>query len=291
MTGGSKARDAVLILAVLGLGAIALLPDRERGEPGAPADEDRRAGGNPAVEGSAPGADVDAGARCSAPAPEGTVHGLWPLVPGSEWSYRVSGPAVLVPAATWTLRLVSAPADKEPGLFEAGYGDTREPGRVVVEDEAFFVDALPLLEPAEFAGNRPRRISGTLLPAAAALVERAAWGLELERHVTHTIRDELERPVTRPMRVLQHDRALVDGWEKVALPAGEFRAARVEWTSRLELFAGRRQVFDALTLEPFRAETMWIVPGIGIVKRQITWAGSPKSAVLFQLERYTRPGP
>jgi hypothetical protein len=286
-------RDAVLILAVLGLGALALLPGREPAERDAAAEAAARPAGDNAriAHGDVADADRDAGARSSPPAKEGTLHGLLPLVPGSEWSYRVSGPAELVPTARWVLRLVSAPEGGAPGVVEAGFGDGRESGRVWIGDGWIFVDALPLLEPAEFAGNRPRRVSGTLLPAPGALVDRATWELVLERLVTHTIRDELERPVTRPMRAVQRDRALVEGFDEVAVPAGEFRAARVEWISRLELFAGRRQVFDALTLEQFRSETMWIAPGIGIVKRQIAWAGSPKSAVTFQLERYHRPGP
>jgi hypothetical protein len=292
MTAGSKTRDALLILAVLGLGAVALLPGRET-EKRPEADPDASAARAEDAEavGRKPGAsDADVVRRSSPPAPADTAHGLWPLVPGSEWTYRTSGPSKLVPASHWTVRLVEAPEGRRPGLVEAGFGDDREPGQVWLGEDWFFIDALPLTEPLEFLGNRPRRTSGTLLPPAGMLVPRASWDLMLERQVVHTIRDELERPVTRPMRAVQSDRALADGFEDVVVPAGEFGAARVEWTSRLTLFVGRRQVLDALTLEPFRSETTWIAPGVGIVKRQIVWTGSPRNAVTFQLEHYHRPG-
>jgi hypothetical protein len=289
---GTKLRDVILLLAVVALVVVAFLPTDGEDEP---APGPAPAGGPSEVEAneddSAP-AERDSAAKPSSgvAAPLTDVpHALMPIVPGSSWTYRVAGPPHLTPADSWTMSIETAPADGEPGAIEVGFGDARERRSIWLEGGALRTDALPLVEPMEFLGNRPERVLGSLLPSPAAVVVGAAWTAEYERKVLHKITDDRGKTHERKALARQKDRAIAQDVHEVDVPAGRFDARRIEWMGRVSISVGKRPVLDGLTSEPFRSETTWFAPGIGMVKRRVAYGDSMKDSVTFNLVRYERP--
>ena len=115
------------------------------------------------------------------------------------------------------------------------------------------------------------------------------WTHGYERQVTHSIQDDRGRVHKRRARAEQADRATVLDRHEVVVPAGRFDAYRIEWTGRVSLLIGKRPVLDGLTAERFRTETTWFAPGIGMVRRRVSYAGSAKDSVTFNLLSYERP--
>jgi hypothetical protein len=287
---GTKLRDVILLLAVVALVVVAFLPgadDEGADEPALAdaADHDAGPGQPPVVE-----TEPERPTTGTAAAPAVDVpHELMPLVAGSTWTYRVSGPAHLASGDSWTMSLRSAPSDGEPGVVEVGFGDAREERSIWLVDGAVRLDALPLVEPMEFLGNRPDEVSGTFLPSPASIVTGAVWSQGYLRKVSHRISDDRGKVHERKAVARQKDRAIVKELHEVDVPAGRFDARRIEWIGRVSISVGKRPVLDGLTSAPFRNETTWFTSGIGMVRRRISYGDSMKDSVTFNLIRYERP--
>jgi len=287
---GTKTRDVILLLAVVALVVLAFLPggDREGGHEKTTGDPDEADAGEDAPLVADDDRDRQAG-RGTAPPLEGVPHRLMPIVAGSSWSYRVSGPPRLAPSDSWTMTIETLPEGDQPGTVAVGFGDAREARPYWLDGGAVRLDGLPLVEPLEFLGNRPAKISGSLLPPQATIVTGAVWAQEFERNVTHAITDERGKRHERKAIARQRDRAVAREIHEVDVPAGRFDARRIEWTGRVSVFFGKRPVLDGLTSEPFRSETTWFAAGIGMVRRSVSFGGSMRDSVTFNLVRYERP--
>lgn len=296
----SKVRDIVLIAAIAGLALLALLPGGERSS----FDEAREAPSEVEVEEPVEAAEVgsagetasepgggDDGRLVAEPLAEAS-HELFPLVRGSEWEYRTVGPKKLVPAERCVLKLVTLPTEAGPGVLGMRWGKRRSQINIWLDDGALRLDGLPLWMPLQFGDARPQTVSGAFLPPRAAVVRDAVWEQKLGLEVDYALRGGGGR--VGKVGAEQKDRARVEGWETAVVPGGAFEAARLEWSSRVEITDRGRVVLDHLTAEPFRSEIMWVVPGIGVVKRHVTY-GDPKAvdsmrdSVSFELVRYDRP--
>lgn len=289
---GTKPRDVILLLAIVALVVLAFIPTGDDESTPAPTASDRVPEEVPpayAANEREPDRVPPTTAR-AAPPLVGVPHELFPIVPGSRWTYRVAGPAHLAPADTWTLEIRSAPADGEPGVVEVGFGDAREQRSLWLEDGALRLDGLPCVEPMEFFGNRAREIRGSLLPPMSSIVIGAVWHQEYERQVTHEIRDERGRVHARKALAVQRDRAIAKEIHEVDVPAGRFDSRRIEWIGRVSISVGKRPVLDGLTSEPYRSETTWFAPGVGLVRRRVAYGESMKNSVTFNLVEYHRPG-
>jgi hypothetical protein len=292
---GGKARDVFLIVAILALVALAFWPsgeDEPRSAPPPAADDpadpvDDRDPVPPRV--TPPAADAGTMKSGAAQPLLDVPHQLLPVVAGSRWVYQVSGPKHLAPEPTWTLVIDRPPTVDEPGKIRVGFGETLEERDLWLDDGALRLDGLPCVEPLEYIGNRPRKVSGVLLPARSAIIAGATWTVVYERKVTHAMRDDRGRVIERKATAVQRDRATMKEIHEVSVPAGRFDALRIEWSGRVEVKVGKRPVLDGLTLEPFRAETTWFAPGIGLVRRRVSYTGSVKDSVTFNLLRYERP--
>jgi len=290
---GTKVRDVILLLAVVALVVLAFLPSGGEDQPERSDDpaEDRAAGESSEVEIPIP----DTGEKRkvvsgAAPPATDTPHELFPLVVGSKWIYRVSGPEHLVSSDTWTLAIDALPGEEEPGSISVGFGDEREQRPFWLEDGQLRMDGLPFVEPLEFRGNRPEEVSGSLLPSAGSMVVGAVWTHEYERKVMHEITDARGKTHERKAVARQKDRAIAKEVHSVDVPAGRFDARRVEWIGRVAISVGKRPVLDGLTSEPYRHETTWFTTGIGMVRRRVAYGDSMKDSVTFNLVRYERPG-
>ncbi|MBW2276771.1 MAG: hypothetical protein JRF63_04720 [Deltaproteobacteria bacterium] len=290
---GTKLRDVILLLAVVALVVLAFLPSGDKDEPEpetaptvAPDDADAP-GPEIAVEDQVSEQRLESG---SAPPATDLPHVLFPIVAGSLWVYRVSGPDHLVPSDTWTLSIESVPVDGEPGVVSVGFGDTREQRPIWLDDGKLRMDGLPLVEPMEFLGNLPEIVSGSLLPSAGSIVIGAVWTQDYERKVVHKITDARGKPHDRKAVARQKDRAIAKEIHEVDVPAGRFDARRIEWIGRVSISVGGRPVLDGLTSEPYRYETTWFTAGIGMVRRRVSYGDSMKDSVTFNLVRYERPG-
>ncbi len=221
--------------------------------------------------------------------PEGIVHPLLPFVEGSEWSYSVSGHKRLIPGELWTMRVVREPNAREPGVLEMGFNDNLSPVHVWLDGGSVRIEGLPHVEPVEFFGNKPVDVSGEFLPVAARVVRDAVWIQDFKRHVLYRFSDDKGKTHETLAEARQWDRAQVRGVESVVVPAGRYDAYRVTWLSRIEIRAEGRPVFKQLTADPYRRESMWIVPNIGFVRRQIEYIGKEVRLISFDLAHYSRP--
>jgi hypothetical protein len=292
---GFNPRDVILIAAILALAAAAFWPTGEDAptaptpapvvEPAGDTGEEEPAGAEP---GASPwGEGTTAGA---AEPLEGVSHELFPIVAGSRWVYQVSGPKHLAPDETWTLAIVSEPSADEPGAIEVGFGEALERRSLWLEEGVLRLDGLPCVEPLQFRGDRPHKVGGSFLPALKSIVAGAVWSHEYRRKVEHELRDDRGRTHRRKAAAVQRDRATMKDVHEVSVPAGRFDSHRIEWSGRITLTVGKRPILDALTAEPFRAETTWFARGVGLVRRRVSYAGSVEDTVTFNLVRYERPG-
>ncbi len=291
----NKSRDIILLIAAGLLIALALLPEGERSSDSAKTDDgafDDLAGGGESGEEGDDGASASSfgtpGTRAAEPLPS-IPHEYLPLVPGSAWVYRVRGPEKFVPDETWTLRLLSAPRGEEPGEVEVGFGTKLARAKIWHDSDVLRFGGLPLVEPVEFIGNRPTDVAGEFLPIAERILQGAVWTQDSERDVMYTYRDKRGKVHRVEAHAKQRDRALVEDFENITLPVGMYRACRVFWLSRIEIKAKGRPVLQDLTSEPFRREKMWIVSGIGIVRRRVEYPGYRAAQIAFDLVSYDRP--
>jgi hypothetical protein len=285
---GTKLRDVILLLAVVALVVVAFLPSSGEDEP-APTDGPGETDAGEDQSGEEEPKQVTDPSSGAAPPLADVPHALMPIVSGSSWTYRVNGPPHLAPADTWTLSIESEPTEGEPGVIEVGFGDAREQRSLWIEDGKLRTDGLPLVEPMEFLGNRPNTVGGSLLASSASMIIGAVWTHEYGREVVHKITDDRGKTHERKATAQQKDRAIVKEVHEVDVPAGRFDARRIEWIGRVAISVGKRPVLDGLTSEPFRNETTWFAPGIGMVKRRVAYGDSMRDSVTFNLVRYVRP--
>jgi hypothetical protein len=219
-----------------------------------------------------------------------TPHRYLPLIPGTKWVYWVSGDKDLVSDQKWTMEVITAPDENGHGVLEVGFEDQPARADVWLEKGSLKIDGVPFVEPEPFLGNRPQHVAGEFLPVADRLIDDAVWTQQYQREVIHDFYNKDGRLVKALGAVMQKDRALAGGLEKVRTHAGLFEAVRVTWISRVEMKVKGRPVLDKLTTEPYRKETMWLAPGYGIVRREIEYVGDETKSVIFNLMEYTRPG-
>lgn len=287
---GTKLRDVLLLLAIAALVVLAFVPTGGDDDPEpAPSEPVPEEAPPPDGVGEREPDPTPAAPARAAPPLVGVPHELFPVVAGSRWTYRVTGPEHLVPADTWTLEIASTPADGKPGVVEVGFGDAREQRSLWLEDGALRLDGLPCVEPMEFLGNGAEEVSGSLLPPVSAIVVGAVWSQEYKRRVIHEIRDDRGQVHARKAIAVQRDRAIAKEVHEVDVPAGRFDARRIEWIGRVSISIGKRPVLDALTSEPYRSETTWFAPGVGLVRRRVAYGESMRNAVTFNLTEYHRP--
>ncbi|MCP4678822.1 MAG: hypothetical protein GY854_25710 [Deltaproteobacteria bacterium] len=285
----NKVRDIVLLTVVVALGVLALLPTGKRSESEGTTTDAMDDEGVPenAIQNRKP----NVGVGIAADPILNVAHEYLPLIPGSTWVYKVRGPKALVPEDTWTIKLLTAPNGENPGKIEAGFGDNLHAASVWLDGESLRFDGLSFIAPMEFFRNHPNKISGEFLPAAARIGEDAVWIYDLERDVIHEFRDKRGKVQKVPAQAKQRERAHVRGFENITTSVGMYRACSVKWISRIEVFVKGRPVLQNLTAEPFRNETMWLVPGIGIVQRRIEYPGFRTGQISLDLIRYDRPEP
>ncbi len=289
----NKVRDIVLLAVVVVLAVLALLPAGERSdsEDKTAEDMDDKIKDTPAAKTYDQNRKPNASVGIAADPVLNVAHEYLPLIPGSTWIYKVRGPRELVPDDTWTIKLLTAPSGENPGKVEVGFGDKLHAATIWLDGESLRFDGLSFISPMEFFSNRPRKVSGEFLPAGARIGEDAIWVHDLERDVIHEFRDKRGKIRKVPALAKQRERAHARGFENITTPVGMHRACSVEWMSRIEIFVDGRPVLQNLTSEPFRSETMWIVPGIGIVRRRIEYTGFRTGQISLDLIRYDRPDP
>jgi hypothetical protein len=227
----------------------------------------------------------------AAPPIEGVPHRFFPLVAGSSWTYVVRGPKDLVPAREWILKIAKVPEGDAPGILGVGFAGRPQQASVWRDGDAIRLDGLPFVEPMEFLGNRPIAARGAFLPENAKVVVGGVWNAEYEREVTYHTRGYDGNPIEGPAVATQKDRAAVEDFEEVVVPAGVFKAFRVFWLGRVSIAMKRRPVLDELTAEPYRRDTMWFAPGIGVIRRKVVYPARKDAEVVFDLSHYERPAP
>lgn len=135
------------------------------------------------------------------------------------------------------------------------------------------------------SGTLNDRAQGALQPP----LEVMPFPLEPGKRWSQTVKRQ--DPVTGEMRDVHIDGRVV-GWETVRVPAGEFRALKVERRMRLG-------DWDQFRGETWRAETEWYVPEVkGPVKlvvfeeyperRFSMWSFMPGERVVYELTAYSR---
>jgi hypothetical protein len=106
--------------------------------------------------------------------------------------------------------------------------------------------------------------------------------------IIHKYQDKFGIQQEQMAKAVQKDRAKAGKFESVEVPAGRFNAYCIRWRSRISIKVKGRPVLEALTTEPYRRETMWISPGIGIVKRIVAYLknGRVTDHIVFELVSY-----
>jgi hypothetical protein len=226
-------------------------------------------------------------------APPGAGDGglLFPARAGTEWVYQVTGPEKIVPSGRWTERIVSEPDGETPGMVEVGFGGARSLARLYAEGGSFRFDGLPFTAPLEMGRPSQATLEGELIPHPARLVEGAVWTMKTSTQIVHKYRDKEGVWQEQEAAAVQTDRAQAGKFEPVVVPAGRFGAHRVSWISRISIEARGRPVLEALTTDPYRRETMWLSPGVGVVRRIVEYLrdGRTRYRVLLELSSFSRP--
>ncbi|MCP4599750.1 MAG: hypothetical protein GY847_04290 [Proteobacteria bacterium] len=295
--GKNKKRDAILLIVAGLLIVLALFPTGEsdsESEDTIPAETTDSKSGNDENDGrevSEIGAESESSSgQASTSEPIKNVpHEYLPLIPGSTWVYHVRGLDRFVPNKTWTMKILSVPSGEEPGQVEVGFGNDKSIAHVWMDDESIRFDGLALIEPVEFLGNQPTGAIGEFFPMPKQIVQGAIWTQDLERDVIYQYRDKRGKQHKVPARAKQRERAHVQDLEVISVPIGMHQAYQISWLSRIEITAKGRPVLEELTSEPYRREEMWVVSGIGIVRRRIEYPGYRAARISFELMSYERP--
>jgi len=165
------------------------------------------------------------------------------------------------------------PTANEPGRLMAGYDDDRLPAQFWFEGEDVRTDVWPLTEPVDFMHNAVEVAQGAFLPNPAIIGKGAVWEEVLHRKVVHQFRDVRGRFRQSDALAIQTNRANVDMYRDVTVPAGPFQAFGIKWISRVAIEVDKRPILLDLTSKPYRKETMWVARGIGVVRRSIAYPG------------------
>jgi len=216
-------------------------------------------------------------------------HLYLPLTRGSTWEYRVTGPPVFVKNPKWSMTLVSLPSGDNPGTVTVGFAGAERKANIWLQEGGVRFDGLSFMEPLEFLENRPLTLEGFLLPIQESILMHGLWVQRSTREVIYRFRNKKNKDIEMPAAATQTDRAHIKDQEFMTVPAGTFKSWRIAWLSRIEIKADDRPVLKNLTSEPFRNETMWIAPGIGIIRRKIRYTSRPDDDIEFSLLRYYRP--
>ena len=207
---------------------------------------------------------------------------LLPLYPGGRWAYRTADDGDPGSAKTWEMVVTRPPMDGADGTMRCGAEPASTTFPLVNNDGNLRIDGLGYLAPLEFEEMKNVVFDGETLPRQTRFIEGGVWEFRIRRDVAYRIADkdgilEKQRGVAE-----ERHRALAGPLETVRVPAGTFEARRIGWTSRVKLRTGNRPVLTSLTAAPYRTETMWVVPCVGIVKRRITFVQENRT-VLFEL--------
>ena len=212
---------------------------------------------------------------------------LLPLFPGAKWQYRLARNADPGKAETWVFTVDRPPSEGAEGISSAGPPEKLRSYPLISNGGDLRLDGLGFLAPHAYLESSVVRVEGEALPGAKRFFEGALWELRVQREVTYRSAAN-KRGILSDRRGLaeEHHRALAGELETVRVPAGTFRARRVSWTSRVNLRTDGRPVLMPLTSAPYRTETMWVTPCVGIVKRRITFVLENETVLL---ELYTSP--
>ena len=220
--------------------------------------------------------------------PEPSGGELLPLRGGAQWTYRVSGSPDLASADSLIIRIVKEPEGRTPGLVETVFGDSHSLNPIV-KKQGIQYGGFPFIAPRELADTRPIRLEGITLPKRAQMIDGAVWTEIQHRKLVYRYKDNRGKPHALKADATITNRANARPFETVAVPAGRFGAYRIEWIGRVEIEAGARKILEHLTAEPYRRETMWVSPGVGIVKREINFLEADRTdqRVTLVLEQHS----
>ncbi|MBN2341792.1 MAG: hypothetical protein JXX29_10720 [Deltaproteobacteria bacterium] len=218
-------------------------------------------------------------------------HRLFPMVEGGHWRYLVSGTRELIPEPLWNIVLIKAPTASSAGEVQMGFGETLVSKKIWLTDGAVQIEDLPFSAPRRFWGAEIVDREGTWIPELKYVIEDAVWQYKQTRNLTYRTRGKNNQIVEEPAVGVQTDRAQIKVKEKVIVPAGVFDSYHVQWTSRMEIITRkkRRKVLDELSIEPYKKESTWFAPGIGMVRRRVTYSSNNKEDIIFDLVSFTRP--
>ncbi len=230
--------------------------------------------------------------RKISPRDDTVFHKYFPLKLNSEWKYLVNGSKDLVNDTLWTIKVKREPSLDLPGILLIGFGSFLQERSVSKSKTGGIIfDGLPFIAPFSFLNNRPINVEGEFLPSKQAVIKGAMWKFIYFRNLSYRSRNSDDKIVDENADSVQTDIVTVKDREKIIVPAGIFKnAIRVEYLSRLEMKAkGRRSVLNPLTVKPYRRDTIWFAPGIGMVKRRVSYINQKGKNVTFVLNSYTRP--
>ncbi|MBN2525908.1 MAG: hypothetical protein JXR76_05895 [Deltaproteobacteria bacterium] len=221
----------------------------------------------------------------------GVPHPLFPLVKGVRWVYLVSDSSGLAPASQWSLEIVEVPGDDTPGRVEMGFGDQLHIRDIHFSEDGVQLFDLPFSAPLDYVNSTSYQYEGHWLPPEPYLVDDAVWKYTYRRKIKYRSQNKHREIVEEDAVGVQTERATMKRQEKVVVPAGVFQSYLVSYGSRMEILAGteRRKVLQKLTTEPFRRETVWFAPGVGMVRRRITYNTPEKVDIIFNLVRFENP--
>lgn len=218
-------------------------------------------------------------------------HRLFPLVEGGHWKYLVTGSEELFSENAWSLFVERLPQGDTPGEIQMGFGENWVAYKIWQENEGVIIEGLPFSAPLRFLGNKATATSGNWLPPIKYIIEDAVWEYRMTRDIQYRSRGKNKKIFEESATGTQTDRATVKSFEKVIVPAGVFTAYQIQWNSRMDIFTkkNKRKVLENLTAKPFKHEKTWFAPGIGMVKRRVTYNTKNKEDITFDLVSFTRP--
>lgn len=213
---------------------------------------------------------------------------LMPLCGGAVWTYNVFGSPELVTSDNMVLRILKEPEGQTPGLVETVFGESSKISPIYKKKGIQFT-GLPFVTPREFLDARPHRVKGRILPTRGQMVTGAVWTEIQHRKLIYRYHDSGGKAHALKADATIKNRANAHPFETVVVPAGRFGAYRIEWIGRVEIAAKKRAVLEYLTTEPYRRETMWVTPGVGIIKREINYLAQDRThqTVNIVLQHYS----
>jgi hypothetical protein len=207
----------------------------------------------------------------AAESPPTNDGGAVPLFENAVWRYRVRDSRQRDAQKEWSMRVVRVPKSGAAGLMESGFEGSLSSSLLADDDGDIRMDGLDFVAPSQFQDSQPLRIEGETLPRTVRLVEGAVWEFRIELEPSYRFTDKKGKVTEATVHAEEHHRAYAKMMETIQVPKGRFSARRIEWVSRVQMTADGRPVLCPLTAEPYRKETMWVAPNVGIIKRQITF--------------------